>query len=232
MHARLNGAALAVLYLIAVYAAYCVSPWLGGLAAVTLAILAFLYGPVCSPAFWGRLTLAALVLILTFVQPADARKRHKHHHRHHHAHVIKRVAPVPAAVVSPMVDDRYANLRAPEAYGSAMVRGYRAFSGLAARAGQYLGTNPTGWARVWCGKFLRLIVPRDPGPAYDVARNWKHYGAPAHGPVAGAIGVMPHHVGIVLGRCEGGGVLLRSGNHRKRVGDGCYSAARFIAFRV
>lgn len=103
---------------------------------------------------------------------------------------------------------------------------------LAERAGRYVGTNPTGWARVWCGRFLRLIVPRDPGPAFDAARNWARYGAPADGPVPGAIGVMPHHVGIVLGRCQDGSVLMRSGNHNRRVDDGCYAQRRFIAYRV
>src|SRR5262245_46481757 len=42
-------------------------------------------------------------------------------------------------------------------------------SDLATRAGRYLGGNPTGWARVWCGVFMRMIVPRDPGPAFNAA---------------------------------------------------------------
>jgi hypothetical protein len=101
---------------------------------------------------------------------------------------------------------------------------------LAARAAVYLGRNPTGWARAWCGKFLRMIVPHDPGPTFDLARNWSRYGRPS-GPAPGAIGVMPHHVGIVIGRCADGRIHLRSGNHNRRVGDGCYAAGRFIAFR-
>ena len=160
--------------------------------------------------------LAALVLLFALVHPADARPR--------------QVSLAPVPVAGALVDDRYPHLRSPEAYSTA--RAWHGFGGLAERAGRYLGTNPTGWARVWCGKFLRMVVPSDPGPAFNVARNWKHYGSSAPGPVAGAIGVMPHHVGIVLGRCEGGGVWLRSGNHNKTVGDGCYSAAHFIAFRA
>jgi uncharacterized protein YceK len=103
--------------------------------------------------------------------------------------------------------------------------------GLASRAGRYLGRNPTGWTRVWCGKFLRMIVPSDPGPSFDAARNWARYGRDAGGPAPGVIGVMPHHVGIVLGRCDDGSVLMRSGNHNRVVGDGCYPPQRFIAFR-
>jgi hypothetical protein len=105
------------------------------------------------------------------------------------------------------------------------------FGELAARAAQHLGRNPTGWARAWCGRFLRLIVPSDPGPSFDAARNWARYGRDAGGPFPGVIGVMPHHVGIVLGRCDDGSVLMRSGNHNRTVGDGCYAARRFIAFR-
>jgi len=105
------------------------------------------------------------------------------------------------------------------------------FGELAARAAQYLGRNPTGWTRVWCGRFLRMIVPADPGPSFDAARNWARYGRDAGGPSPGVIGVMPHHVGIVLGRCDDGAVLMRSGNHNRTVGDGCYPPHRFIAFR-
>jgi hypothetical protein len=231
MHPRLLGAALAALCLIAIIAAFCIAPWLGWILLITLAVLAFLYGPVCSPVFWAYgfkkpwasgtcAALAALCLMLIAAQPADARR-------------ARHVAATPDPV-GYVVDDRYPHLRMPEAVATARAwkSGHRFSGDLAWRAGRHLGTNPTGWARVWCGKFLRMVVPRDPGPAFNVARNWKHYGSAAHGPVAGAIGVMPHHVGIVLGRCADGGVLLRSGNHNKTVGDGCYPQRRFIAFRA
>lgn len=107
-----------------------------------------------------------------------------------------------------------------------------ASTGLGAIAGRYLGGNPTGWRRLWCGNFMRLVV-RQAGlpdlPSGNVARSWAGYGHPS-GAVPGAIGVMRGHVGIVIGRCAGG-VLLRSGNHNRRVGDGCYALGRFIAFR-
>ena len=172
--------------------------------------------------------LAALCLI-PITNAADARR-------------AKRVSMAPIPVAGAVVDDRFAHLRLPEAYATTRAwpkskhthqkwEPVSAIGGLAARAGQYLGGNPTGWARAWCGKFLRMIVPSDPGPAFNVARNWSRYGVPAPGPVAGAIGVMPHHVGIVIGRCADGRIHLRSGNHNRRVGDGCYAASRFIAFR-
>lgn len=106
---------------------------------------------------------------------------------------------------------------------------------LASIAGRYLGTNPVGWGRVWCGMFLRMVV-RNAGlpdlPSGNLARAWARYGSPAPGPVVGAIGVLPHHVGVIIGRCSDGSVLMRSGNHGHQVGDGCYSAGRFIAFRA
>jgi hypothetical protein len=169
--------------------------------------------------------LAVLCLTLLAASPADARRA-----RHHHARPVAHVtAPDPTGYV---VDDRFPHLRMPEATATARAWPRVFGGGLAARAGRYLGTNPTGWRRVWCGRFLRMIVPRDPGPAFDAARSWARYGSAAHGPVPGAIGVMPHHVGIVLGRCADGRVLMRSGNHNRTVGDGCYAARRFIAFRV
>lgn len=106
-------------------------------------------------------------------------------------------------------------------------------TGLAAIAKQYLGSNPTGWRRAWCGNFMRLVVRQAGLPDHkggNLARNWRTYGSPS-GPSPGAIGVMRHHVGIVIGRCRGGRIALRSGNHGRRVADGCYAASRFIAFR-
>jgi hypothetical protein len=108
-----------------------------------------------------------------------------------------------------------------------------AASALASVAGRYLGGNPTGWGRVWCGVFMRLVV-RQAGlpdnPAGNLARSWAHYGRPT-GAQPGAIAVMPHHVGIVLA-IQGDRVLVRSGNHGHRVADGWYPARRIIAYRV
>lgn len=107
-------------------------------------------------------------------------------------------------------------------------------SAIASIAGGYMGGNPTGWRSRWCGNFMRLVV-RKAGlpdhPTGNLARNWRSYGRPA-GSHAGSIGVMRSHVGIVIGRCPDGRILLRSGNHGRRVGDGCYAASRFIAFRA
>jgi hypothetical protein len=93
----------------------------------------------------------------------------------------------------------------------------------------YLGGNPTGWGHAWCARFLRMVMPYDPGPRYNLAANWRVFGAPS-GPYPGAIAVMPHHVGIVL-QSGGNRVLLVSGNHGHRVGIGWYPTGRIIAYR-
>jgi uncharacterized protein (TIGR02594 family) len=124
---------------------------------------------------------------------------------------------------------------AAERVNSIQRAGIGSFEGgvLASVAGRYMGGNPTGWARVWCGAFMRLVV-RQAGlpdnPAGNLARSWARYGRPS-GPQPGAIAVMPHHVGIVLA-ADGDRVLIRSGNHGHRVADGWYSASRIIAYRV
>ena len=98
-------------------------------------------------------------------------------------------------------------------------------------ASRYMGGNPTGWARVWCGKFAELVVRAvggkiPPNPA--VARSWASL--PRTSPRIGAIAVMPHHVGFVSGFDGRGNPIIVSGNHGHRVGVGVYSRSRIIAY--
>lgn len=65
--------------------------------------------------------------------------------------------------------------------------------------------------------------------AYNLARNWAHYGH-ASGARVGAIVVWSHHVGIIRGRCNGGWVV-ESGNDGHAVRTRCRSVAGAIAFR-
>lgn len=64
----------------------------------------------------------------------------------------------------------------------------------------------------WCGWFMRHQVGVDPGPAYNLARNWAHYGRAAWGPAVGAIVVWPHHVGRIVARAASGLWVVLSGN--------------------
>lgn len=65
--------------------------------------------------------------------------------------------------------------------------------------------------------------------AYNLARNWAHYGHAAS-PHVGAIVVWPHHVGKIVGQTRGQWVVL-SGNDGHRVRERPRSLAGAIAFR-
>src|ERR1700676_2109292 len=80
----------------------------------------------------------------------------------------------------------------------------------------------------WCGWYMR----RELGvadPAYNLARNWVHYGAPAGGPDVGVVVVWPHHVGRIVGGSPGHWVV-RSGNDGHAVRERERSVAGAIAF--
>jgi uncharacterized protein (TIGR02594 family) len=113
---------------------------------------------------------------------------------------------------------------------------YRIGSGtseLIARARRYLGTNPTGWRHVWCGRFMAMIAPRAASQIDNpnLARNWARL--PHTSARVGAIAVLTRrgggHVGVVAG-FRGGNPILISGNHGHRVGIGVYPARRVIAY--
>jgi hypothetical protein len=85
----------------------------------------------------------------------------------------------------------------------------------------------------WCGWFARFnFAPQDPGPAYNLARNWAHWGRPAWGPAPGVIGVLPHHVFKVIAMLDRGQVLAISGNDGHAVRTRPRSIAGVIAWRV
>ena len=76
----------------------------------------------------------------------------------------------------------------------------------------------------WCGWYARHnLVMTDPGENYNLACNWRHYGHAAWGPSEGVIVVWcshrHHHVGKIVGPCEGTVCLVKSGNdgHAVRV---------------
>jgi hypothetical protein len=88
-----------------------------------------------------------------------------------------------------------------------------------------LGPRPSAW----CGWEMRQLVGSDPGPAYNLARNWALWG---HGGPAGvgAVVVWPHHVGRIVGR-QGGQWVIESGNDGHRLRTRPRSIAGAIAFR-
>ena len=84
--------------------------------------------------------------------------------------------------------------------------GSRAYA-YAPQDGHYgYGARPAAW----CGWEMRQLVSRDPGPEYNLARNWARWG---HGgpPGVGAVIVWSHHVGKIVGK-EDGMWVIESGN--------------------
>ncbi|HVX74499.1 MAG TPA: hypothetical protein VHB49_00125 [Bradyrhizobium sp.] len=96
-------------------------------------------------------------------------------------------------------------------------------------AGRHYGY--AGRPAAWCGWYMRSQVGADPGPSYNLARNWAHYGSNAGGPRVGAIVVWPHHVGRIVGREQSGQWIVQSGNDGHAVRTRPRSLAGAIAFR-
>src|ERR1700732_1664837 len=85
-------------------------------------------------------------------------------------------------------------------------------SGAEARSHRHhYGHHYAGRPGAWCGWYMRGQVGSDPGPSYNLARSWVHYGSDAGGPSVGAIVVWRHHVGKIVGH-ENGQWIIQSGN--------------------
>lgn len=85
-------------------------------------------------------------------------------------------------------------------------------------------------ARAWCGCFLSNDLGLHRRDLW-IARNWARVGI-ASGPVAGAIVVWRHHVGIIKQVTSKGMAIVRSGNDGGRVRERERSISGAIAFRV
>ena len=76
---------------------------------------------------------------------------------------------------------------------------------------------------------MRQLVGSDPGPQFNLARNWARWGH--RGPAGiGAVVVWPHHVGKIVGQ-ENGQWIVQSGNDGHAVRARPRSLAGAIAFR-
>jgi len=78
-----------------------------------------------------------------------------------------------------------------------------------------MGAGSGGRPRAWCGWQMRQLVGSDPGPEFNLARSWAHWGH-AGPPGIGAVVVWPHHVGKIVGE-ENGMWIIQSGNDGNRV---------------
>lgn len=86
-----------------------------------------------------------------------------------------------------------------------------------------------GRPAAWCGWQMRQLVGSDPGPSFNLARNWAHWGR--SGPAGvGAVVVWAHHVGKIVGQ-ENGQWLIESGNDGHALRTRSRSIAGAIAIR-
>ncbi len=92
------------------------------------------------------------------------------------------------------------------------------------------GHSYAGRPPAWCGWYMRSQVGSDPGPEYNLARSWAHYGSNADGPSVGTIVVWRHHVGKIVGQ-QNGQWIVQSGNDGHAVRTRPRSLAGAIAFR-
>ena len=181
---------------------------------------------------------AALVALAT---PASARSAHRGRHVHaaahgyHHSrrqlarsrHGGRRRLARQAAPLSPWDDPAFAG-PAPG--------GFSGFSDVVAEARRYIGGNPTGRGRLWCARFMNLVLERSGhrGTGSDMASSFARYGQRVAGPQVGAIAVMSRHggghVGVVSGIDPHGNPIVVSGNHGHRVAEAVYPRGRVYAY--
>ena len=109
-------------------------------------------------------------------------------------------------------------------------------SNVVAEARRYIGGNPTGRSRLWCARFMNMVLKRSghEGTGSDMASSFAHYGHRVSGPEIGAIAVMGRrgggHVGVVSGIDPHGNPIIVSGNHGHRVAESVYPRGRIYAY--
>jgi uncharacterized protein (TIGR02594 family) len=110
-------------------------------------------------------------------------------------------------------------------------------SSVVAEARRYVGGNPTGRGRLWCARFMNMVLERSGhrGTGSDMARSFAGYGQRVSGPQVGAIAVMSRgrgggHVGVVSGIDAQGNPIVVSGNNGNRVREAPVSRGRIYAY--
>jgi uncharacterized protein (TIGR02594 family) len=109
-------------------------------------------------------------------------------------------------------------------------------SNVVAEARRYIGGNPTGRGRLWCARFMNMVLQHSGlhGTGSDMAHSFASYGQRVSGPQIGAIAVMERrgggHVGVVSGIDASGNPIVVSGNHGHRVAESVYPRGRIYAY--
>jgi hypothetical protein len=165
--------------------------------------------------------LGASALALVMMTPAAQAAHHYRHHSGHHASAHHRYYHQARHYRG---YHRFAVYRSHRRYAVRQDSGYQ---GDGFRQVRVSGGRP----RAWCGWYARTLVGRDPGTAYNLARNWARWGRPS-GPGVGVMVVWSHHVGMITGRAPDGQWIIKSGNDGHGVRERPRSIAGAIAFRA
>jgi hypothetical protein len=159
--------------------------------------------------------MVAAAAAIMFAPSAHARE-HYYHHSHHAARHI------------------YARSHYRIYARSHSGRGMHAAVGWTSREFAYSSRSSyrgrdRGRPAAWCGWEMRRLVGADPGPSYNLARNWAHWGRPGRAGI-GAVVVWAHHVGKIVGQ-ERGQWVIESGNDGHALRTRPRSIAGAIAIR-
>ena len=163
---------------------------------------------------------SAVLFACAFATSAEARTHH-HHYRHYSGHYYRQQA-------QGFGDSSFGFGFGSSSFGNSNDErpAYRRSAYEHTSYGRVSGGRPSAW----CGWYMRSQVGADPGPQYNLARSWAHYGSNAGGPSVGTIVVWSHHVGKIVGR-ENGQWIVESGNDGHAVRTRPRSLAGAIAFR-
>jgi uncharacterized protein (TIGR02594 family) len=204
---------------------------------------------------WVRFIALALcsAAIAVSVTPASARPHHgagrharayhaghharhyAHHRSHHYRHAAR--SSRGGRGVAQMASDGFADANASIADCSSQAATEGSSSNVVAEARRHLGGNPTGRGRLWCARFMNMVLQHSGyrGTGSDMARSFTSYGQRVSGPQVGAIAVMARgrgggHVGVITGIDAKGNPIMISGNNGNRVREAPISRGRILAY--
>lgn len=166
-----------------------------------------------------KASATALAALCAFVMSGQGAKAHWRDRRHHHRLTIVLPGEGPVG-------------HSPDRLSVQAIGAPLELHPLLHVASRYIGSPRfTRWQRAWCADALNAWLAQAGLPTSGSGRaiDFAHYGRPTT-PHVGAIAVMPHHVGIVVGR-NARGIVLLSGNHSHRVGVGTYADHLIVTFR-
>jgi hypothetical protein len=171
-----------------------------------------------------RKILTATAILFAFATSAAARPHYRHVAHHQYRHYAHRHDQQEVGGYG------YASFGSGFGFENTGSVGYRRSRHANRPQGSYRSARVGGRPAAWCGWYMRQKVGADPGPEYNLARSWAHYGSNAGGPSIGTIVVWRHHVGRIVGQVNGQWIV-ESGNDGHAVRTRPRSLAGAIAFR-